>query len=479
MKILFSIFVVIAVCLPGPDAFSQDYHYWSEQFGGESSLMGGAVVAGGRDNSTLFYNPAGLAYCDSTSISVSANIYKLQFTRFEDALGKDVNLVYNRYAYYPQMISGRLDLIKNKRFSLGYGLFSRFNSRLRFHQRHNILADPIPERPGDEYFIGSMDYNNEFDEQWAGLGLGYRLNDHFSIGLTQFVTYRYQYYRAALSTRSVSNDTLFDISSINVSEDALYVNWRLVWKLGFAYTSQRIKAGLTFTSPTINVFGDADVQRELSFYNLGQVIPGSIKNFLAIDRQTNLGIHYRLPWSVSLGIRWSGSSTEIEVTGEYFSEIAPYKAVDAEYKPSLYPPWVFGDDQSLRLVDLVAANDAVVNIAVAFKHRLNERYKAYGSFRTDRSFAPSPSTLPDGIWFIGRSWDMYHLALGFSRHQKKSVLSTGLQFTHGTQADLGQFADFVNPDFEDYFNGITSKGMVGSDLGVSLVLGYTYFLGAK
>ncbi len=477
MRLRFWFYFLLPFILIPLQASSQDYHYWSEQFGGESSLMGGAVIAGVRDNSALFYNPAGLTFCDSNSISVSANIYKLQFTRFENGLGQGVDLNYNRYAYYPQMISGRLNLFNNKRFSAGYGLFSRYSSRLRFHQRYSMLGDPIPGRPGEEYFIGSMDFNNEFDEQWGGFGISYRLNRSFSIGLTQFVTYRYQYYRAALSTRTVSNDTLFDMSSINVSEDALYVNWRLVWKVGIAYDSRHFKGGITFTSPTVSFFGDADVQRELSFYNLGDVIPGSIKNFLAIDRQVNLNIHYKMPWSVGFGLRWKGDKTEIEVAGEYFSEIAPYKAVDAEYHPVLYPPWMFGDDKTLRLVDLVAANAPVLNLVIGYKQRFNEKYQGYASIRTDNCFAPSPASLPDGIWFIGRTWDMYHLTAGISRYQKKSILSAGLQFTMGSRTDMEQFADFVNPDFENILDGIVGNGMSGTDLGLSLILGYTYFLG--
>lgn len=474
-------FILVSVCLSAiSSSFAQDYHYWSEQFGGESSLMGGAVVAGVRDNSALYYNPAGMSFCDSNSVSVSANIYKLQFTRFNDALGNGVDLSYNRYAYYPQMISGRFNLFRNKRFSTGYGLFSRFNSRLRFHQQYSVLADPIPALAGQEYFIGSMDYNNELDEQWGALGISYKINDHFSAGITQFITYRYQYYNAAISTRSVSDDTLFNISSINISENALYVNWRFVWKLGFAYDSRHLKAGITFTSPTVSFFGDADVQRELSFYNLQQVIPGSIKNFLAIDRQTNLSTHYRLPWSVAMGLRWVDERTEIELTGEYFSRIDPYLVVDADYKPAFYPPSIFQEaGETMKLVDVVAANKAVLNLSIGFKYKTNDRYTLYGSVRTDNCFATNPDDLPDGIYFIGRTWDMTHITAGLTRNQKKSVLSAGLQFTMGNGDNLPEFADFKNPDFNDFLDGNINNTMNGSDLGLSFILGYTYYLGDK
>ena len=36
---------------------AQDDHYWSQQYGAESTLMGGAMVGGAGDNSAVYYNP--------------------------------------------------------------------------------------------------------------------------------------------------------------------------------------------------------------------------------------------------------------------------------------------------------------------------------------------------------------------------------------------------------------------------------------
>ena len=60
--------------------FAQDYHYWSEQFGATATLLGGAVIAGVRDNSALYYNPGTLGFIEGNSISVTATLYKLQRT---------------------------------------------------------------------------------------------------------------------------------------------------------------------------------------------------------------------------------------------------------------------------------------------------------------------------------------------------------------------------------------------------------------
>ena len=41
---------------------AQDMHYWTQQYGARSSMLGGAVIHGLDDNSAVFYNPANLAY---------------------------------------------------------------------------------------------------------------------------------------------------------------------------------------------------------------------------------------------------------------------------------------------------------------------------------------------------------------------------------------------------------------------------------
>ena len=53
---------------------AQDYHYWSEQYGGDASLLGGAAIAGVGDNSAVYYNPAAMAFQSSyQKFSISAN----------------------------------------------------------------------------------------------------------------------------------------------------------------------------------------------------------------------------------------------------------------------------------------------------------------------------------------------------------------------------------------------------------------------
>jgi len=73
-------------------ALSQDHHYWGQQFGSRSALMGGAVVGGVRDTSAGFYNPAALGFVNKPSLSVSASAYQMERLSVDNGAGTGESL---------------------------------------------------------------------------------------------------------------------------------------------------------------------------------------------------------------------------------------------------------------------------------------------------------------------------------------------------------------------------------------------------
>ncbi len=71
--------LLLSICLLhfSFNSVSQDNHYWTQQYGAAGTLMGGAMTAGVTDNSAIYYNPGVLSFIDNLSLSVDANVYKM------------------------------------------------------------------------------------------------------------------------------------------------------------------------------------------------------------------------------------------------------------------------------------------------------------------------------------------------------------------------------------------------------------------
>ena len=66
---------------------ADEYRYTNILVGDRASGMGGAYTAISDDPSGLYYNPAGVAYAPSSSISASVNAYQTTHTTYKAALG--------------------------------------------------------------------------------------------------------------------------------------------------------------------------------------------------------------------------------------------------------------------------------------------------------------------------------------------------------------------------------------------------------
>ncbi len=458
-------------------SFSQDYHYWSEQFGANSTLLGGSVIAGGNDNSSVYYNPASLGFIHESSISVDATIYKAQSTKIKNAIGSGEDVNYNRYAYYPQMLSGMLNFVKNDKIKLGYVLMTRFNDRLRLNSRVEKQADVIDEIQGEEYYIGAFEYYKSIADQWGGLGVEYRLNDQLSLGATVFVSYRYQEYRQSIYARAIPvQDTSYYLASINSLEDLVFYNWKAFVKIGLAYKVNEWDLGLTITSPSINILGDNDVQREISFSNINDFVePDVMLDFLAIDRQESLPTHYKMPWAFGLGAKYSFGKTALSLSAEYFARIETYDMSPAYNKPVVYPPTIY-TEELIGEIDFLSVKgwaEPVFNVALGWEQKLNEPFTLLMGFRTNfNNFKEDKSTDDIAMW--GRTWDLYHLSGGVTYGKNNNEVIVGLDCLFGYQKNVPQFVNFDGA--KDYLGlvGETNNSAVASDWGIALVVGFTH-----
>jgi hypothetical protein len=105
--------LIISILLLSIKSLAQDTHYWTQQFGSKSSLLGGAVVGGVRDNSSIYYNPGAMSLVDSSTVSVSATGYQYESLKLQNGAGVGIDLSSSKTSIIPLIITGTYKFKKN------------------------------------------------------------------------------------------------------------------------------------------------------------------------------------------------------------------------------------------------------------------------------------------------------------------------------------------------------------------------------
>jgi hypothetical protein len=257
---------------------AQDTQYWIQQFGTRSSLMGGAVVGGVRDNSAIFYNPAGIALSDTGSLTINASLYQYDKFRIKNALGNEKDIVAGQFKTLPLLFAGQVKT-KNPRLNLGYGISSSvdfsFNSTSRIDGPYDIVSEA--ESPGKEDFIAQLSIDSKVNETWVGFGLGYSLSEKWSIGFSNLVTVRNQSYQRIILARFYLNTAGLPLVSSSLQQNFSLNHFRYSAKAGVRYHGKKLDLGLVVSPPSIGLYGKGTVAGDITATR--NPVPGSEKGY--------------------------------------------------------------------------------------------------------------------------------------------------------------------------------------------------------
>ncbi|MDM8560141.1 hypothetical protein [Candidatus Parabeggiatoa sp. HSG14] len=462
---------------------SQDHHYWSQQFGSRSALMGGAVVGGVRDTSAGFYNPGALGFINQPSLSVSANAYQLERLSIDDAAGTGSALNSEKLSVIPLLASGTLLFERFPGHTFGYTLLAKNKSSIDMSGRVDKTIDVIDDFKqkdgsiyfqGEEQFIGQLIANSEVTELWGGMSWANKVRSNVSMGATVFFAFRNQSQSKAISARAVNGNMMATQDKLDYVD---FWNLRALLKLGFAADFDALKLGLTITSPTVNFFGQGSVAGEKSANNFYDPTQEQLVGNLVSNRQDNLDTTYNTPFSIALGVEYAvGKKTNIAATIESFNKQNQYEVITPgahSFLRNIIIDEILTFDENAKeqraLVQVKDAAESVVNFGFAIEHTFTKKTKGYLSFRTD--YETNASLEGNSLGFT--NWDLFHITAGATFRKKRSELAVGFTYSYGNHDNFMQLANFSQIEKNNLLGDTMNTAANYNAL--TIVVGYTYF----
>lgn len=467
-----SIYLMVLLSLViSRDIFAQDTHYWTIQYGSRTALLGGAVVAGVQDNAMVLYNPGAIGFIENNSLSVNANVYQLENIKIKNALGDQTEFKSNQFTAIPILISGMFNL-KHDNWKLGYSLVSPVQFNFRADARIDNEFDVINEveSPGQEEFIAESEKKDKLSELTGALGLSRRINDTWSVGVTQLVTLRSLFYRNDLFVHAFMNNEMQTPVSTTLYSETSYYHVRYQAKFGATYTRGPWRLGATFTTPSIRLFGNGWVAADLTTTNLS--VEDERQDIVASDRQKKLPTTFKAPMSVAFGGIYDDGQKLFALTAEYWTSIGEYAVLQPE--PSEFfrgsAATLVGSEEFLKVS---TGARSVFNVAVAFETELKQHMRLHTSFRTDFSYRLPYDYSYRRIVPEITSWDIYHITGGLSFEREKSVLSIGVLLGFGRSDRHREQGNLDNITEAEFVKG-NAVAINANYSSIGILLGYRF-----
>ncbi len=449
---------------------AQDSHYWSQQFGTRSALLSGAVVGGIDDNSMIYYNPGVLGFLEEANISVNASLYEIQNVTVENALGAREDFSSSQLGSFPLLISGMLSGADRK-LKIGYALLTPVNFSFKGTVRVESFIDLVDENEssGTEEFIADLNIDQRVTETMGALGMSHKINDRVSVGVSHFFIFRNFTYNSNQLIYLFLNNPETTLVSTTVIENSHYFNVRYQLKAGVAWrVNSRWSAGLTVTTPSLNLFGNGTMAANIAAQNIS--LNGSPRfDLLASDRQEKLKTTYKSPFSVSAGVNYSGNKSKFGISMAYYSGIDPYDIMKAKPATFIRPEGEFGELTSDQFLAIYTGANSVFNMAAGYEYLLNDGLSFALSVRNNMTYYKQIDQ--PGYNTNLTNWDIWHVMAGANIMKERSTLTVGITPSFGNNDRFVQTGGLGSED--DLLSGATSITRANY-FAIGFLLGYTY-----
>ena len=438
--------------LPLTFIFTQtDAHYWTSQYGSKGLLLNGAVIASTDDETAVFYNPGALGSKDELGLSLSFLSPTYAVLKTENYLGQDNVIKDDGLRFTPGLAAAGFAPFKgNPNIRAALASFTRFSSNIRYRGRevNRFMGSD------DLIFIGNFEFERRLSERWFGFGMAYRVSDNFSFGATQFLVFHGQNFAFASQKEVVYSDQPDQVKMgwRNKVKYSFSANGGMVTKFGLSYRIRDTKIGLTLTTPTYKSwwgtasyeFDDQKIFSQDSITLSSNLDGASLKN-------------YKTPLSIGLGLELPiGFRTRLSISAEYFAAVALYTILEDSDDPLNGLAGQVNENEVL----LNTGNRAVLNVALGWQTRINDRSSVIWGFRTDFNQRLLEQDL-QALQFLSTTPNIYHISVGNTIVVWNSKFSFGVDFAYGRKTGNTQQVNFQDVTSENLFN-LTRQGSVTS-----------------
>jgi hypothetical protein len=481
-----SVFLLL-LCLARVSS-AQD-HYWSQQYGGQASLMGGTAVVGTSDNSCIYYNPGAVGFIDSARITASTYVYGFEFTRLKNGAGTSIHLKSLRVNILPQLLAGSIPIKKVPKLKLIYGTLTRGRTNVRLAAENENKYEIISGSPNAEYYKARVEFVNQSLEQWTGLGLSYKINETWSVGLSVFGAYTHLEARSTqnINVEATSNGVAY-IATVNEYNSMRLNQMTHIFKLGAAARFKHIQLGMALTLPGIKVWGEGKLEKSFEVYNLNQnasdtTMPAQ-KNpsYIISDVQKHLSSHYKIPLSASLGFKLVYPAFTLSAAVEYFMGYKTRTILQGVDRAVIHPAALYPNDTIRGFMTVQTSASYVINGGIGIELKIRPQINLLMGVRTD--FSNHADYLPNNSMLrvssaASPAWHYIYFSTGFTYKLALHNLTVGFDYGMGIRAGKQQVFNLTQPKQDTYLRGNLQHDMKTSVHKLSFILSYTYFFKAR
>lgn len=445
------------------------------QIGARSNMLGGAMVGSVRDNSAIFYNPAGLAFVDNSSLSVMGDAYYMDMVKYKNGAGDGVDLYSSSLQANPQLFAGIYKSRKKPWLTINYAIINRGISETNLFAKETGTTDVFSDVPGDEDFYSSLEVKNKTREDWAGVGYGYKINDRLGIGFSIFAAFynQSQFETADINIIKGENENANTIGLQQTYNNLTYSNVSLLGKFGISYEFDKFNFGGTITLPRfpLSYFSYTTINRHNTYF-----IPSISQNTGKVAySQYEISNQHKSPLSIDFGCKFRLNSRNLlYFTTAYFGSIDRYNILTFTEDLSHIDSLLFPNNANYSSVYM--ANRAVMNFALGYEYIVKESLTMLLGFRTDFNNVDFDKVdYPVDYTPTFCNWDIYHLSGGVDWRDEKFNLSLGLNTSYGQSRNQDQFVNLSTPSEDNKLFGDINNTVSATYLRLTLLIGFTFY----